>query len=73
MERDGLNGHLVLRADGSFTYTPAGGTVTFYADGLFYYRAPAGFAGVDSFEYVPVDRYGAEDVGEVTIGVGLPA
>lgn len=51
----------------------AGGTVTFYADGLFYYRTPAGFVGVDSFEYVPADRFGADDVGKVTIGVGVPA
>lgn len=29
--------------------------------------------GVDSFEYVPADRFGADDVGKVTIGVGVPA
>jgi hypothetical protein len=31
--------------------TAAGGQVTFYGDGVFSYRAPAGFVGVDRFEY----------------------
>jgi Bacterial Ig domain len=53
--------------------TAAGGQVTFYGDGLFLYRTPAGFVGLDRFQYGVSDSYGARDVGEVTIGVGVPA
>jgi hypothetical protein len=53
--------------------TAAGGQVTFYGDGLFLYRTPAGFVGVDRFQYGLVDSYGSWDVGEVTVGVGVPA
>jgi hypothetical protein len=34
---------------------------------------PAGFVGVDRFQYGLFDSYGSWDVGEVTIGVGVPA
>ena len=51
--------------------TAAGGQVTFYRDGLFYYRTRPGFVGVDSFEYGLLDSYGAQDVGKVTITVGV--
>jgi hypothetical protein len=51
--------------------TAAGGRVTFYRDGRFSYRTPAGFVGVDRFEYGLLDRYGAQDVGTVTIRVGV--
>jgi hypothetical protein len=59
----------LLTGTGTVT-TAAGGQVTFYGDGLFSYRTPAGFVGVDRFEYGLSDSYGAPDVGEVTIRVG---
>ncbi|MGH2815015.1 MAG: Ig-like domain-containing protein, partial [Actinomycetota bacterium] len=66
------DGDALLTGTGTIT-TAAGGQVTFYGDGLFYYRTPAGFVGVDRFEYGVSDSYGARDVGEVTIGVGVPS
>jgi hypothetical protein len=59
----------LLTGTGTVT-TAAGGQVTFYGDGLFSYRTPAGFVGVDRFEYGLSDSCGAHDVGQVTIRVG---
>jgi hypothetical protein len=63
------DGDALVTGTGTVT-TAAGGQVTFYGDGLFSYRTPAGFVGVDRFEYGLSDGYGARDVGEVTIRVG---
>ena len=63
------DGDALLTGTGTVT-TAAGGRVTFHGDGLFSYRTPAGFVGVDRFEYGLSDGYGARDVGEVTIRVG---
>jgi hypothetical protein len=60
-----------LRVGEGTIRTAAGGQVTFYRDGLFSYRTPAGFVGVDSFQYGLLDSYGAQDVGTVTIRVGV--
>jgi len=64
------DGDALVIGTGTIT-TAAGGQVTFYEDGLFYYRTPAGFVGVDSFEYGLLDSYGAEAVGKVTIRVDV--
>jgi hypothetical protein len=63
------DGDALFTGTGTVT-TAAGGQVTFYGDGLFSYRTPTGFVGVDRFEYGLSDGYGARDVGEVTIRVG---
>ncbi|MBC02822.1 MAG: hypothetical protein CMJ34_05910 [Phycisphaerae bacterium] len=47
----------------------AGGNVTQRQDGRLEYRAPAGFAGPDRFEYVVEDETGLTDEGVVTIDV----
>ena len=47
--------------------------MTFYGDGVFSYRTPAGFVGVDRFEHGLSDSCGARDVGQVTIRVGKPS
>src|SRR5262245_6535429 len=49
--------------------TAAGGTVTIQTNGDFLYRSPAGFSGVDWFDYTLVDARLATDIGRVTIDV----
>ena len=49
--------------------TAAGGTVSIQTNGDFFYQAPAGFSGVDWFDYRLVDAKLATDLGRVTIDV----
>jgi len=49
--------------------TAAGGTVTIRTNGDFSYQSPAGFSGVDWFDYTLVDAQLATDIGRVTIDV----
>lgn len=49
--------------------TTAGGSVTMAADGSFAYQPPAGFTGVDGFDYTVSDPSGAADTGHVTLRV----
>jgi Ca2+-binding RTX toxin-like protein len=49
--------------------TAAGGTVTIQTNGDFSYQSPAGFSGVDWFDYTLVDAQFATDIGRVTIDV----
>jgi Ca2+-binding RTX toxin-like protein len=49
--------------------TASGGTVTIRTNGDFIYRSPAGFSGVDWFDYTLVDPQFATDIGRVTIDV----
>lgn len=53
--------------------TLQGGLLRVDRDGGFDYRTPVGFVGVDRFQYGLFDGYGSWDVGEVTVGVGVPA
>lgn len=58
------------------TATAQGGSVTFHNDGTFTYTPPAGFSGIDTFEYRACDNYvGAGDTCDtatVSILVGSP-
>ena len=49
--------------------TAAGGFVIIQSNGDFFYEAPAGFSGVDSFDYTLIDARLATDIGRVTITV----
>ena len=49
--------------------TTAGGLVILAADGSFTYQPPAGFVGVDGFDYVVSDPSGTADTGHVTLNV----
>lgn len=71
----------VLSIQGTTFYSRNGGTVSLYANGQFKYTPPAGFSGVDTFDYVVRDGYiyvgwdasiRATDVGTVTLNV-VPA
>lgn len=71
----------VLSIQGTTFLTSNGGIVSLYANGQFKYTPPAGFSGVDTFDYVVRDGYvyvgwdasiRATDVGTVTLNV-VPA
>jgi Ca2+-binding RTX toxin-like protein len=60
--------HPIIVTSTSMT-TSAGGTVIIESDGDFFYQSPAGFSGVDSFDYTLIDAQFATDIGRVTINV----
>jgi Bacterial Ig domain/RTX calcium-binding nonapeptide repeat (4 copies) len=76
---NGVLGLLLLQRNGEITFpvlstsvlitTAQGGQVVLQTNGNFTYTAPAGFSGIDSFDYTLVDIDFGADIGRVTLNV----